>query len=132
MKLIYERELFKKNILVDHNERENSFESLFSLANLFNIRVNRNREWTDREHVNLAETMIGSNVPYAFYRGFPETVKELSPDQLLFDQLLHYTRTYGFGDFSGSHGSVMEREFERIAFKELRNFQSFPNRKQLK
>lgn len=118
MKQIYERELFKKNILVDHNERENNFESLFSLANLFNIRINRNREWTDRAHVKLCETMIGTYVPSAFYRGFPNSVRELTPDQLLFDQLLHYTRTYGFGDFSGGHGSVMEKEFERIAFKE--------------
>lgn len=120
MKSIYERELFKKNILVKHDDSKNNFESLFALANLFNIKVIKNGGFADYEHVRLAKEIIGEQyrVPSAFYRGFPQTVRELSPDQLLFDQILHYTRTYGFGDFSGGHGSVMEKEFTRLAFRE--------------
>ena len=44
---------------------------------------------------------------------------------ILFDQLLHYTITYGFNDFSNPGHSVFEKDFEKIAFKEkvaVRNF----------
>ena len=45
-------------------------------------------------------------------------MRELSPNQLLFDQLLHYSLTYGLGNFSEPGYSMFEEEFERLAFKE--------------
>jgi ABC-type sugar transport system ATPase subunit len=57
-------------------------------------------------------------VPPSFYRGFPESVKKLSRAELLFDQLIHYTRTYGFGNFDSPDYSRFEEDFERCAFRE--------------
>ncbi|MBO5866646.1 MAG: hypothetical protein J6Q55_01140, partial [Clostridia bacterium] len=53
-----------------------------------------------------------------FYKGFPETVRKLTTDELLFDQLLHYFTTYGLGLVDEPGHSLMEEAFERTAFKE--------------
>ena len=39
VKKIYRDYLFDKNILVSHSKGENKFEVLFSIANLYNIRI---------------------------------------------------------------------------------------------
>ncbi len=120
MNQVYRDYLFGKHFLV-RNEAEaeaHTLETLFSLANLLNIRIVSGSELVTDEMISYAARMIGQHVPQPFYRGFPDTVRELSPDKLLFDQLVHYTVTYGFGDFSEAGHSLFEREFERIAFKE--------------
>ena len=94
------------------------FETLFALANLFNIRITSGEKLLSSEMIRLASLELGRHVPQPFYEGFPESVRALSPDQLLFDQLLHYTRTYGFGNFSEGGHSVFEEKMERTAFKE--------------
>lgn len=50
-----------------------------------------------------------------FYRGFPESVKKLCPEECLFDQLWSYYKTYGLDDFSEEQHSVCESPVERIA-----------------
>ena len=112
--------LFDKHVLVaDYDKEEtNSFEVVYSLANLFAIRVTSGFELADRHMISFVEEQLGVSVPNPFYKGFPDSVRELSKEELLFDQLLHYAITYGMGDFSEPGHSVFERDFERSAFKE--------------
>ena len=62
--------------------------------------------------------MIGVCVPEPFYRGFPETVKALTKEEKLFDQLFHYFITYQMGDFEEAGHSIFESEFKKTAFRE--------------
>ena len=61
---------------------------------------------------------FGENVPKPFYRGFPQSVRNLSTEELLFDQLAHYFNTYGLGNFEEPGHSMLEKDFERAAFQE--------------
>ena len=124
MELIFKEYLFQKHFLV-HEEtgeaQENEayvFETLFSLANLLNVSITDGKELAQKDMIEFASKMIGRIVPKPFYEGFPQTVRELSPDQLLFDQIVHYTMTYGFGNFSEAGHSLFEENFQRMAFKE--------------
>ena len=112
--------LFQKHILVSDGAVEEShvFETLFALANLFNISVTKGKELAQEGMIAFASRMLGENVPKPFYEGFPNSVRELSKEQLIFDQMVHYTVTYGFGNFSEAGHSLMERNFTRLAFKE--------------
>lgn len=60
-----------------------------------------------------------------FYKGFPQSVRALSTEELVFDQLLHYFVTYGFGDFDEAGHSVFEKDFERVVFHENTEAQEF-------
>ena len=151
MKTLYKEYLFTKHILVAENHpkkiakakadksskqsteiestakesRDTRLETLFSLANLFNIRITEGEELVQEGMIPFAEEQLGVNVPAPFYRGFPESVRRLSPDQLLFDQLVHYTVTYGFGNFSEAGHSLLEEKLERLAFKEEAEIRDF-------
>ncbi|MGX8715583.1 MAG: hypothetical protein ACSW8A_07500, partial [Lachnospiraceae bacterium] len=98
--------------------QKEQFDILFSLAHLFNIRIVRGRKLVQRQMIRLAQVRLGIGVPEPFYRGFPASVRRLSKDQLIFDQLVHYAVTYGLGDFSAAGHSIFEEEFERTAFRE--------------
>ncbi|MBQ9866212.1 MAG: hypothetical protein IJM34_04260 [Lachnospiraceae bacterium] len=112
--------LFQKHLLVSEGSvlEPHSFETLFALANLFNISVKSGKELAQKDMISLAADQLGQRVPDPFYKGFPQSVRELTKDQLLFDQLVHYSVTYGFGNFSEAGHSVFEQTFERMAFKE--------------
>ena len=125
MKQALKEFLFTKHILVGGEESENAFEVLFTLANKFNIRVTEGERLVTEEHIFLADEMLGAYVPEPFYRGFPATVRALSPDALLFDQLAHYFRTYTLGDFSEAGHSLFEEKLERLAFKEQTEIKKF-------
>ncbi len=120
MKLIYKEHLFEKGYLVcdQSADADDVFEVLFSLASLFNIRIVSGQKLARRDMIAFASEQLGVNVPQPFYRGFPQTVREMSPDLLLFDQLLHYTKTYGLGMFEEAGYSYFEPLFERVAFRE--------------
>ena len=60
------------------------------LAYCFGIRLTSHPELADLEMVHLAEDCIGIDVPDPFYIGFPASVRMLTADQLLMDQILHY------------------------------------------
>ena len=68
--------------------------------------------------IQVAADNIGEYVPGPFYRGFPESVKRLTQDQILFDKLYHYAQTYGAGFWDQAGHSVFEEDIERAAFKE--------------
>ena len=121
MEKVLKEFLFQKKILVAdaREEEKNIFETLFSLANLFGIHVTKGETLANREMIEFAAEQLGQIVPKPFYEGFPDSVRELSPDQLLFDQIVHYTITYGFGYFSRPGHSLFEnKDFRRTAFKE--------------
>ncbi|MGX8716084.1 MAG: hypothetical protein ACSW8A_10075, partial [Lachnospiraceae bacterium] len=98
--------------------QKEQFDILFSLAHFFNIRIVRGRKLVQRQMIRLAQARLGMRVPEPFYRGFPASVRQLSRDQLAFDQLVHYAVTYGLGDFSAPGHSIFENQFERTAFRE--------------
>ena len=119
MEKVFKDYLFAKHILVsEKGEDANAFETLFAIANMFNIRIKEGQALAERDMIEYISSMVGKVVPEPFYKGFPESVKKLSADELIFDQLVHYTVTYGFGNFSEAGHSLMEEQFERTAFKE--------------
>ncbi|SEP54629.1 hypothetical protein SAMN02910369_00016 [Lachnospiraceae bacterium NE2001] len=128
IEIFYKEYLFNKHILVNDMEvpsNKNQFETLFALANLFNIRIVQGEKLVDESMIKFASKQLGENVPAPFYKGFPESVRALSPDQLLFDQMVHYIVTYGFGHFSEAGHSLFEEQFERTAFKESAAIKDF-------
>lgn len=126
MKVLFADFLFSKHMLVNSTgQKETSFETLFSLANLFNIRIVSGQDLVEPEMIRTAERCIGCHVPDPFYKGFPQSVKALSSDALLFDQLLHYFQTYVSGDFSEAGTSMLEETFERLAFREKTEIRDF-------
>lgn len=129
MKDIYKAFLFQKHILVndspifytslDEAIRER-FATIVSLAKMFSIRITEGAEKVCSSMINDASNLLGKDVPDPFYRGFPESVKALSPSELLYDQLLHYTLCYVFGCFPADIAghSVLEETYEKIGYEE--------------
>ena len=114
----YLKFLFTKGILVSERESENAFSVCFTLARKFSIRITEGMQYAHEALIPLVADMLGEYVPQPFYRNFPQSVRELTTEQLLFDQLVHYAVTYGFGDFSKAGHSLFEKDFERLAFDE--------------
>lgn len=126
MKDLFVDFLFSKHMLVNSTgQKEPSFETLFSLASFFNIRIISGQDLAEPEMIHVAERCIGRHVPEPFYKGFPQSVRALSPDALLFDQLLHYFQTYVSNNFSEAGTSLLEETFERLAFREKTEIRDF-------
>lgn len=119
--------LFDRFYLVHENDAttEESAATMISMAKLFNIEIVKGKELLDPSMISLVSEILGVNVPEPFYRGFPESVKHLTPQELLADQLLNYFITYGLNCFDEPRHSVMEETFERTFFnyeKPIRKF----------
>lgn len=126
MKKIYIDYLFEKHLMVSEGEEsKNPLETLFALANLFNIRIVKGDKLIRDYMIRIAADQLGEDVPEPFYRGFPQSVRQLTSDQLLFDQMIHYITTYGLGNFSEAGHSLFEEQFERTAFKEGADIKEF-------
>ena len=112
--------LFTKHILVNETgrDREACFPTLFALAGSMGIRVTEGAGLAVPEMIRFAAEQIGQYIPEPFYRGFPESVRKLAPEDRLYDQLASYALTYGLDDFSQARHSLFEEPFERIAFTE--------------
>ena len=114
MKEIYQSTLFDKRILVaerDAEPEQDAFAVVYALAELFSIRIVSGEELAQRRMLRFAAEQLGKEVPEPFYRGFPESVKSLTADQRLLDQIVHYTVTYGFGLFGRAGHSLLERSW---------------------
>ena len=83
-----------------------------------NVRITDGFELANIDVFEFCADQLGQDIPAPFYRGFPESVRRLNPDECLMDQLLHYVRTYGFNDFSEAGHSLFERAIARSPFKE--------------
>lgn len=128
MKDVYKKYLFAKHIFVSEKsagEEKNQLAVLFSLANLFNIKIVKGRKLVREEMIRFASECLGQNVPEPFYKGFPQSVLKLTKEKLLLDQLIHYVTTYGFGNFSEAGHSLFEEIFERAAFNENSDIREF-------
>lgn len=130
MKQMYKDYLFSKNVLVREGKEdvslEENFAALYAIANKYNIRVRKGDRLATLEVLKYLESQIPGKVTLPFYRGFPESVKKLSPTELLFDQLFHYWQTYGQDNFEGDAGhSLFEENFTRTAFKEATTIKEF-------
>ena len=121
----FQKYLFSKGVLVSGEVSENAFAARFALANKFNISITSGQQYAHEDMISFVADMLGEFVPQPFYRNFPNSVRELTPDQLLFDQLYHYSITYGLGNFSEAGYSLFEEEFERLAFKENTEIKKF-------
>ena len=112
----------EKNV---NSEEETRFEVLVSLGYLFGIKIVSGMELVSKDMIKVAQRNLGVDVSKPFYKGFPKSVRRLTKEKLLFDQVLHYVRTYGLGDFSEVGHSQFEEDFERIAFKEKTRIKEF-------
>ena len=120
MRLELKNYLFDKHILVREygSNTASSFDVLFALANKLGIKITKGKELASLDLFEYAASRLGIYVPDPFYRGFPETVRKLTKEELLFDQLLSYYNTYYLGNFNEAEHSRFEEDFERIAFRE--------------
>lgn len=130
MKEIFKKKLFTKHILVhDCEKRRESDKTAFSvmvaLGQLFDIRVHGDIQLLDESMLRMAEECIGRYVPPSFYGGFPESVRSLTKEQLLYDQLMHYVQTYGLGDFSEPGHSRLETVEQVLEFNEHTEVKDF-------
>lgn len=126
MKTIFKKQLFAKHILVSEGAPcENMVELIMAFAKRLNIRITSGHELASIETFKFAAEELGQNIPKPFYIGFPESVKGLSKDELLFDQLYSYLKTYGLEDFSSATHSIFEEEFARAAFWEVTTAKDF-------
>jgi len=133
MELLYQDHLFAKGLFVSEaGPSSHASEAVLSLAKLFNIQIVEHPEWADLPMVRLAQRNIGINVPEPFYRGFPESVRNLSVDERFLDQFLHYAQTYGLGDFAEPGHSIVERRSNGHALTRRRQSRSFALSRRLK
>ncbi len=119
--------LFTKHILVNDTADNDAtaLSVVFALAKLFNIKVTEGHLLATVDMLKTASSNLGERVSEPFYLGFPDTVKKMYSDELLFDQLLHYATTYGMDDFSQPGHSRFEEDFTRAAFNEKLPLVSF-------
>ena len=126
MKSLYTDFLFSKGYFVTtEGVSEHSVETLVALAKLFDIRIVSGQEMACKDMIGVASANLGREVPAPFYQGFPDSVRKLTPDELLLDQLLHYFTSYGLGDFSTPGHSLFEETFERTMFAEKTDVKSY-------
>lgn len=127
MKEVYKDYLFEKHILISEgmSEEKHVFETLFAMAHFFGVKITKGREIVHHGMAKELSKKFGENVPEPFYRGFPQSVRNLSAEELLFDQLLHYFNTYELGNFDETMHSVFEKDFKRAAFRENTDAQEF-------
>lgn len=116
--------LWAHNICVSDNANEDvnpeeMIATIELLASNYGIVIREGKTLAGRYIYGFIEGKLsGKNVPEAFYRGFPQSVRNLSKEELLIDQLYHYYQTYGLDNFEGDAGhSVFEQEVIRTALK---------------
>lgn len=86
-----------------------------SLARDLGVVIRKGVEYLNSEVYQFIYTYLKKSIPQAFYKGFPQSVYSLTPTELLLDQLIHYYRTYGMGDFDKAGHSVFEEKVRKYA-----------------
>lgn len=118
MKETFKKYLFDKNILVNDGATENDeeLESLLCTALMakYGYNVVSGAELMSKPVFDYVAKQIDFKPTEPFYKGFPESVKKLCPEERLFDQLWSYYKTYGLDNFSEEQHSVCESPVERI------------------
>ena len=116
--MIFKSFLFYKGILVGNKTDKDVAESIFALANLFNVEITSGFQYASPNLIKFVATMLDEYVPEPFYKGFPYTVKKLSKNELLFDQFIHYFKSYVINERFESGHSIFEEKITRLPFKE--------------
>ena len=127
MKDYFKNYLFTKHILVADEEPKDQFETAVSLSKIYAVKVWKGIELLHPDHMKICEEMIGSKikVPAPFYKNFPESVKSLTEDQLLFDQLYAYFHWFLLDERYEKRNSIFEQQFERLTFTEDFDYKEF-------
>lgn len=127
MKKVLESYLFSQHFLVGDADKNypDSFETIFSLANMFGIRILKGQGMACRRMIHVASSELGTEIPKSFYQYFPKSVRNMTPDQLLFDQLRQYFISYGLGLDSVIGHPFLEQRFAQIAFRENIDIKDF-------
>ena len=130
MRDIFKDLLFNHRILVceEKESLNEAFAARYILSSAYGLRIVSGQELVTKDMVEYTAHKLGEMVPEPFYRGFPESVRSLSSEALIFDQLLHYAITYGTGDFSEAGHSVLEDQDEfinRTSFNEKTDIKDF-------
>lgn len=122
MELEFKNFLFNKNILVCESQEVNKIDQeeaallCTALMSKFGYNVVQGGEMMTRDVFTFVNDKLDYEPAEPFYRGFPDSVKKLCPEEFLFDQLFSYYKTYGLGNFSEAQHSVLEDEpVKRIA-----------------
>ena len=114
-----EDKLFKNNIVISDIGKDQ--EGVYiTLLGKFGVKIADEESFNllNPEILKVFEREFRQPLGEPFYRGFPESVKNLSEEEILIDRLLHYMQTYGTGDHENRHFSIFEKEVEKIPFKE--------------
>jgi len=127
MKDYFKNYLFTKHILVADEEPKDQFETAVSLSKIYAVKVWKGIELLNPNHMKICEEMIGSKikVPAPFYKNFPDSVKSLTEDQLLFDQLYAYFHWFLLDERYERRNSIFEQQFERLTFNEDFEYKEF-------
>ncbi len=120
MKEQYKKALFARGFLAAEADGDTSHaeETVLSLAALFGIRIVSGAGLAQPWMIRFASGQLGMDVPEPFYRGFPQSVRTLSPDRLFLDQAVHYGMTYGLGLRQEAGHSLFESAPDRTVFGE--------------
>ncbi len=122
MERIFQSHLFEKGYLVADRKRpadpNTVGETIYALARLFAVDITSGYKLAHPDMIELVSEELGIGVPKPFYRGFPDSVRNLSRDQLLYDQMIHYLLGYGLDLLDGAGYSVFEDFLKRDAFNE--------------
>lgn len=121
MENILKQELFSRGILVSEEDDlspADAFSAAVALGQEFAIRIKKGIEHANKGVIKDAALFFGKYVPEPFYRGFPDSVRELTPHQKFYDQCYSYAMTYGLGFFEDPSHSIFEKEVKRTLFKE--------------
>lgn len=109
--------LFAHNYLIGEPNQDSLY-ATYALAKKLGIVVTSGEYLASLNTLNDASCFLGEKIPLPFYKGFPETVKQLSGLEVFIDQILSYFETYGLGMWDEQQHSKFEEEIERAAFRE--------------
>ncbi len=117
---IFREKLFAANTIVALDPPQDMSAVYLALLGNFGIKMADDKSFSFLSPSVLrdVEQRIGKPLGEPFYRSFPESVKKLSAEEQIIDRLLHYSQTYGEGNFDERHFSVFEEECAIIPFRE--------------
>ena len=119
---LYKDFLFNKHILVAEKASDHPFEVEVSLAAIYNVSITEGAKLLHPDHLEFFKGKLRTNmtVPEPFYRGFPQSINNLTNLQIIFDQIYNYTVTYGEDEWDHDLHSIFETEedLKRTVFKE--------------
>lgn len=118
MEELFKDFLFTKNYLVADNHSSSEEESALlctALMAKYGYNTVKGGNLVTRDVFTYVAGKVDEKPVEPFYRGFPESVEKLCPEEFLFDQLFSYYKSYGLEDFSEEQHSVLEEPVKRVA-----------------